>query len=127
MRQLRSITICGMLLLLALGSTCARAETGADAWLRYAPLEKQAAQKYSRLPASVVVLGDSPVLESAKAELIRGIRGMLGKTLRDDKTLPSESAIVLGTISALQSAAPEISGSSGLHEDGFLLAAKQVH
>ncbi len=127
MRHLRSITICGVLLLLALGSTCARAETGADAWLRYAPLEKQAAQKYSRLPASVVVLGDSPVLESAKAELIRGIRGMLGRTLRDDKTLPKENAIVLGTLSALQSASPNLLEHTDLREDGFLLATEQVH
>lgn len=127
MRHLRSITICGVLLLLALGSTCARAETGADAWLRYTPLEKQAAQKYSRLPASVVVLGDSPVLESAKAELIRGIRGMLGKTLRDDKTLPKENAIVLGTLSALQSASPNLLEHTDFREDGFLLATERVH
>jgi alpha-glucuronidase len=75
----------------------------------------------------VVVLGNSPVLESAKAELIRGIRGMLGKTLRDDKTLPRENAIVLGTLSALQSAEPGISASAGLPEDGFLLVAERVH
>jgi len=127
MRHLRPITICGVLLLLALRSTCARAETGADAWLRYAPLEGQAAQKYAHLPATVVVLGDSLVLESAKTELIRGIRGMLGRTLRDDKTLPRENAILLGTTSALQSAAPGISASAGLREDGFLLATEQVH
>ena len=127
MRHLRSITICGVHLLLALGSTCARAETGAEAWLRYAPLEKQAAQKYSHLPATVVVLGDSPVLESAKVELIRGIRGMLGRTLRDGKTLPRENAIVLGPLSELQSAALEISGSDGLRKDGFLLATEPVH
>ena len=127
MHHLRSITICGVFLLFALGSTCARAETGADAWLRYAPLEKQAAQMYAQLPATVVVLGDSPVLESAKTELIRGIRGMLGRTLRDDKSLPRENAIVLGTTSALQSAALGISASVGLRKDGFLLATEQVH
>jgi len=127
MCRLRSIAVCGVLLLLALGPKCARAETGADAWLRYAPLGEQAAQKYSHLPATVVVLGNSPVLESAKAELIRGIRGMFGKTLRDDKTLPRDHAIVLGTLSALQSATPGISASAGLPEDGFLLVTERVH
>jgi len=127
MRYLRSTTICGMLLLLALGSTCARAETGSDAWLRYAPLEKQAAQKYAHLPASVVVLGDSPLLESAKTELIRGIRGILGRTLRDEKNLTKENTIVLGTLSALQSAFPNLLEHTDLRKDGFLLATEQVH
>jgi len=127
MCRLRSIAVCSVLLLPALGPKCARAETGADAWLRYAPLGEQGAQKYSHLPATVVVLGNSPVLESAKAELIRGIRGMFGKTLRDDKTVPRENAIVLGTLSALQSAAPGISASAGLPEDGFLLVTERVH
>ena len=116
-----------MLLLLALGSTCARAETGSDAWLRYAPLEKQAAQKYAHLPASVVVLGDSPLLESAKTELIRGIRGILGRTLRDEKNLTKENTIVLGTLSALQSAFPNLLEHTDLRKDGFLLATEQVH
>ena len=46
---------------------------------------------YSDLPVTVVVLGDSPVLDSAKAELIRGIRGMLARTLREDKNLSRET------------------------------------
>ncbi len=127
MPRLRTIAICGALLFLAFGAKQAWAETGADAWLRYAPLDKQAAQTYSALPASVVALGASPVLDSAKAELIRGVRGMLGKTLRDDKALPQESAIILGTFSALQASLPGILKHSELHEDGFLLSTERVH
>ena len=81
MRCFLHITIFAVLLILGIGARCLRAETGADAWLRYAALDKSAAQKYSALPANVVVLGDSPVLGSAKAELIRGMRGMLARTL----------------------------------------------
>ncbi|MHB8502447.1 MAG: alpha-glucuronidase family glycosyl hydrolase [Candidatus Acidiferrales bacterium] len=127
MPRFRSLAFCGAFLFLALAAKCARAENGSEAWLRYAPLDQQAAQKYSALPASVVVLGDSPVLDSAKAELIRGIRGMLGRTLRDNKSLPQEKAIILGTLSTLQSAALQISGSAPLREDGFLLSSQQVH
>jgi len=126
MFRLRSITICGALLFLASGPKCARAERGADAWLRYALLEKQAAQKYATLPASVVVLGNSPVLDSAKAELIRGIRGMLGRTLRDDQTLPRENAIVLGTFSGLQHVSSNPLQQTDLRDDGFLLSTKHV-
>src|SRR5271156_4980535 len=97
MRRLGPAAFCGALLLVAFRANCARAETGSEAWLRYAPLEKSAAQKSSALPASVVVIGDSPVLDSAKAELIRGMRAMLGRTLREEKSFPHASTIILGT------------------------------
>ena len=127
MHRFLHITICGALLFCGFGATCARAETGADAWLRYAPLDKSAAQKYSALPASAVVLGDSPVLDSAKAELIRGIRGMLARTLREDKNLSREPAIILGTLSALRADSPQLFEQADLHEDGFLLATEKFH
>ncbi len=44
-------------------------------------------------PAVVVSAHDS----TARAELIRGVRGMLGKTLRIDTRLPQENAVLLGT------------------------------
>ena len=127
MQGFRPLAFCLALILLVIGAHRTSAETGAEAWLRYAALDRQAAQKYSALPASVVVLGDSPVLDSAKTELIRGVRGMLGKTLREDQTLPKENAIILGTLSALQTAVPSIPGAASLREDGFLLSAQKVH
>ena len=67
-------------------STSARAETGYDGWLRYAPITDRAArERYATLPAVVVALGDSPIIVAAQDELIRGIRGMLGRTLRADQ------------------------------------------
>ena len=74
------------------------AETGYDAWLRYSEIDDARAKKqYESLPAMSVVLGDSPVVKSAQEELLRGVRGMLGRTLRTANRLPGESAIVLGT------------------------------
>ena len=46
-----------------------RGESGYDAWLRY-----QAVEYRDALPAFVVAEGDSPVIMSARDELIRGIR-----------------------------------------------------
>ncbi len=103
-----------------------RAETGHEAWLRYAPLAKSAAQKYQTLPASVVVLGDSEVLAAAQEELLRGVRGMLGRTLRAGKTQLKENAIVLGTLAELQAAAPGLHLGSELREDGFWLTTGNV-
>jgi alpha-glucuronidase len=127
MRRLECAAFCGTLLLVAFGANCARAETGSEAWLRYAPLEKSAAQKYSVLPASVVVIGDSPVLDSAKAELIRGIRAMLGRTLREEKSFPHVGTIILGTVFALKTASPDLLDGVHLQGDGFVLATEQTH
>ena len=104
-----------------------RGESGADAWLRYAPLEKTAAQKYAELPASVVLLGDTPVLHSAESELMRGVRGLLGRTLREEKSFPRESAIVLGTLSALRADSSELFARVELRDDGFLLTTGKLH
>src|SRR5262245_47041233 len=75
------------------------AETGRDMWLRYAALDDTAAQQYrSVIPASVVVLSEAPQQRSAQQELARGIRGMLGRTLRLESELPTQPSIVLGTM-----------------------------
>ena len=126
MRPLRFIAACCALLFLVAGAKCVHAETGAVAWLRYAALDQQSAQKYATLPAPVVAYGNSSVLNSAKAELLHGIRGMLGRTLSEDKSLPQENAILLGTVSALQSVVPAIPGGDALSEDAFLLSSQKV-
>jgi len=103
------------------------AESSHDAWLRYAPVGETAGEKYASLPAAVVVLGDSPALGTAQGELIRGVRGMLGKTLRAEKDLPRERAIVLGTFESLQAVVPSFHLHSPLNEEGFWLTTGKVH
>ena len=107
-----------ILLLPALGF----AESGEAAWLRYARLTPALAAQYESLPATVVLLGDSPVLESAQSEIVRGIRGMLGRTLRQvpgvrcqdvrpssctTTSLPKEPVILLGTIASIRRIDPQ--------------------
>ncbi|MGE5325527.1 MAG: alpha-glucuronidase family glycosyl hydrolase, partial [Deltaproteobacteria bacterium] len=114
----------------ALGAvTGLHAETGYDAWLRYAPITGPAAREYrAALPAVVATSRDAPQILSAKAELIRGVRGMLGRTLRDEPLhgrLPSEAAIVLDTLDDLRRVEPTLQLPTALPPDGFLL--KKVH
>ncbi|HWW83264.1 MAG TPA: alpha-glucuronidase family glycosyl hydrolase, partial [Vicinamibacterales bacterium] len=101
----RLLTICGLLTTGAL-----HAETGYDAWLRYAPV----AADHATIPAVVTTLGKSTLVSSARQELIRGVRGMAGRTLRVETGMPNEPAIVLGTLSDLHLTAD-------LKEDGFWL------
>jgi alpha-glucuronidase len=98
------------------------AETGRDAWLRYAPLEADVSRQYREsLPAVVVSLGDSAVLRNAKQELIRGIRGMLGRTLRVESAVPGESAVVMGTLAEIRKAAPHLAPAASLAAEGYCI------
>jgi alpha-glucuronidase len=101
---------------------CLHAENGYDAWLRYTPLDESARAKYQSLPTSVAVMGDSAVLSAAKSELIRGFRGMLGKTLRDENGRIEENSIVLGTFGNI----PGLEPPGKLGTDGFGLTTRQV-
>jgi alpha-glucuronidase len=104
-----------------------RAETGYDAWLRYARIDAKVAQEqYAKFPAVVVALGKSPVVESAREELIRGVRGMLGRTLRAASELPKESSILIGTFGDVQAAVPSIGKLPKLADDGFWLRSLDI-
>jgi alpha-glucuronidase len=109
------------LIAVALQGTAA-AETGYDAWLRYAPIDDAATRvRYDGLPAVVVAKGPSPVIGSARDELVRGVREMLGRTLRIERDLGSENAIVIGTVEAVRNALPALGSTQGLQSDGYVL------
>ena len=104
-----------------------RAETGYDAWLRYAPIDDRAVRdRYSALPAVVVALGNSEIVIAAQAELVRGVRGMLGRTLRESNKVPAEGAIILGTYDAVLAAIPAAGKPPELPPDGFWLKSLTV-
>jgi len=109
----------GLLACLLLTSSL-HAETGAAAWLRYAPLNEAASRPYrDSLPPVVTSLGGS-LAASAQQELIRGIRGMLGRTERIGQVsaLLTERAIVLGTLGSLP---PQLSLTANLPPDAYWL------
>jgi alpha-glucuronidase len=115
--KVRSLLITGLLV-----ASCLRAETGREGWLRYSPLDEVTArQDRAVLPAVVAAFGDSPVIESARGELLRGLRGMLARTLRVESRLPRESAILIGSMEALKREAPSVGLGTPLAEDAFRL------
>jgi alpha-glucuronidase len=84
------------------------AEDGAQGWLRYAPSSVSGIPVgYERMPASIVNLDSSSVATSAENEVLRGVRSMLGRTLRTDAKIPDSDAWVLGTAEELAVAFPE--------------------
>jgi alpha-glucuronidase len=110
--------LCALLVL----AVSLHAETGYNAWLRYAPLDEPALTQYRQsTPAVIVSLGNTGPEASARDESIRGLRGMVGRTLRAESAIPKESAIVLGTLDELHRAAPEFHLDANLAADGYWL------
>jgi alpha-glucuronidase len=103
-----------------------QAESGRDAWLRYQRLDaKSIAEHYAEFPAVIVTLTDSEVVVSARDELVRGVRGMLDRTVRVDTKLPKESAIVIGTFDDVKKVIPTLDKPPKVSEDGFWLKSMQ--
>jgi len=102
-----------------------RAESGYEAWLRYEPLPDAVAQTYLQTTgASVTLLGTSPVLLSARAEFLRGVRGMLGRTLRQESALPPLGGVIIGSLRDIDVAMPE-SQLGSLPDEGFRIKTVQ--
>jgi alpha-glucuronidase len=97
------------------------AETGYDAWLRYAPLPAAVLSRVGPLPRVVTVLGDSPVLRSARDELVRGLSSMTGTPITTAAALPRRPSILLGTVERVRLLVPGAPAPTELAPDGFWL------
>jgi alpha-glucuronidase len=73
-----------------------------------------------------VALKDSLVVTTAQDEMVRGIRGMLDRPLRKEKSV-RERAIILGTVAEIRKLAPKFRPSGPVGEDGFLLGRVEVY
>lgn len=81
------------------------AETGAAGWLRYAPVRN--AELYSSLPAAVVPLDHSPVIESAVNETARGLEQMLGHPVLVGDAFSTMPEFVIGTVTEVEARFPQ--------------------
>ncbi len=94
----------GPLLLSAL-ATLAQAETGAQGWLRYAPLTTTEAANYANLSSTIVVPGNTPADQAAATELQRGLSSMLGRPFTIvHGTEDNTNAIILTNLATLSKA-----------------------
>jgi alpha-glucuronidase len=101
------------------------AESGAEAWLRYAPLNPQAAKLYQNAPSKVLLRGDSPVLRTADQELARGLQQMLRRSFGGGSV--AQDAFLLGKLPDLQPLDPKLKAPQALKPDGFWLKAMRIH
>src|SRR5437016_4755963 len=91
------------LLVLALTAIYTHAETGAEGWLRYAPLNNTAAANYATLPSQIVILGNTATDQAAANELQRGLTSMLGRPFTISReTEDNTNAIIIANLATLQ-------------------------
>src|SRR5262245_46615920 len=115
-----------LLFLLLLFPSALSAETGYNAWLRYARLDEAVARRYREvLPAAIGTLSGAAPIQSAQQELIAGIQGMLGRNLRPVSGTPAEGAIILATLTDLRQAGTPFMLGGTLPADGYWL--KTIH
>lgn len=111
----------------ALAGPAARAEDGYDLWLRYVPVEGSPLAQY-RAAATQLVMGAEPsaTLLAARAEIVRGLRGMLGAAPPLARNVTADGAIVLGT----PASEPLIAGMgldlSGLGPEGYVIRSVRI-
>ena len=100
------------------------AENGAEAWLRYAPLNPQSAKLYQNGPSKIVLRGDSLVLRTAEQELSRGLEQMLGRSFGSGSI--AQDAFLLGKLSDVRPLEPQIKPPQALKPDGFWLKEVRI-
>jgi alpha-glucuronidase len=113
--------------LLGAGTVSLQAETGQEAWLRYARLDLAASAKYSAVPRLILRVGDSAVLESAEQELARGLRGMLGGEFHTTTSVTNGPYILMGTLDSVRTVTKDSISPPSLSEDGYWLARTKMN
>jgi alpha-glucuronidase len=97
-RLLRVVPTIGVGLIALGASAVARAETGYELWLRYAPVADASTRAGYRNAATAIVVQDrGPTAAIAASELERGLGKLLGAAVPRADTVRGAGAVVVGT------------------------------
>jgi alpha-glucuronidase len=123
---MRSALFWFVVALIAAIPASARGETGYDGWLRYAPLPADVVRaRYATVPRTVTLIGDSPVLRSARDEVVRGLSAMLSTPITQGTT-GRTSSIILGAVERVRAVARAATLPAQLGPDGFWIGNVDV-
>jgi alpha-glucuronidase len=116
-----------LLLAVTLIASCATAfaENGAAGWLRYATVSN--ASDYRSIPANVVPIDHSPVVESAASEAAHGLASMLGRPIHRAESNSAQPAIFIGTVAEIESRFPHWKPAAKLKPEGYAIASIRDH
>jgi alpha-glucuronidase len=95
------------------------------AWLTYAPVDPVRVFGAGAVPDTVLRLGDAEVEKTAEEELARGVRGMLGRVVREARTSEelkgAKAFVVVGTRGEMEAWRPRLKSAQPIGADGFRL------
>jgi len=121
MKSLYSIIL---IVLVAVNFQVAKAEDGYRLWLRYDLVADPGILKsYNKLIKGWIVEGDSPVIQSAKKELDKGLEGLLGHKVQSFTSPGGNGLVIAGT----PSGSPVVASLklndklAGLGQEGYLI------
>jgi len=111
---------------MSLHAPAVAAEDGYDLWLRYRPVETTWRRQY--LASATQLIGGvySPTLKAARAELERGLGGLLGSVPPSAFHPTRDGAIVFGTPASSAAIAVLRVDVSGTGHDGYLIRSLRV-
>lgn len=116
--------LAGLLLCSVWPSAPAAAETGREAWLRYAPLDPAAARRIQPgIPGTITAVGSHGPVLRARDELVRGLGRLLGTKIDTAAPVPATRTLLIGTLTDLRRAAPALRLNGTLAEDAFRITS----
>ena len=114
------------LLLHAFSMQPAFAEDGHELWLRYRPLAVHQAQAVRAQASQLVAASGTPGLAAARAELEKGLGGLLGTTLPLSEAVTQDGAIVLGSARSSPRIAALGLDLEALGPEGYVIRSMEV-
>jgi alpha-glucuronidase len=115
-----------LLLVLGLAAFTAHAEDGYDLWLRYAPLPEASARPYRGRVTQLVMDVSTPTRAAARAELLRGLGGLLGRAPVLQERVTRDGAIIAGTASSSPLIARLNLDTRALGKEGYLIRSVTI-
>lgn len=120
-----------LLLGLILASLCAttQADDGYRMWLRYDTIANDTLkQQYRNQLQQLVVTGQSATLQAAKAELTRGLDGLLEQKTAHSQRLNNKASLIIGTPDSSSAIAKLGLGSSlqAVGPEGFIIQRREI-
>lgn len=124
-----SATLAAALLWLAgvvLAAPVAHAEDGYALWLRYRPLPQAQAEEYRAAATELVAPAATPTQRVTRAELLRGLEGLLGAAPVSSAAVSRDGALVVGTPASSKVVAGLRRELAGLGREGYLIRSLRV-
>jgi alpha-glucuronidase len=104
----------------------AHAEDGYDLWLRYRPIATERAGEYRASATQLIAGAATPTQAATRAELLRGLGGLLGAAPPLSETITGDGAVIVGTPTSSPLIAKLRLDTDDLGREGYLIRSVTI-